>query len=126
MTNEDAIEIIESFRLIFDSPEVEHKEVLLGAIDKAIEALKNEKSKCEWIPIKTRPLTEEEKKEYPDYSFMYDCHLPEDGEEVLVSTKWGVNIDIFCDCIGGCYFENYCDEDDVLAWQPLPKPYKRE
>lgn len=42
MTNEDAIEIIETFRLIFDSPEVENKEVLLGAIDKAIEALKNE------------------------------------------------------------------------------------
>ena len=42
MTNEDAIEIIETFRLIFDSPEVENKEVLLGAIDKAIEALKRE------------------------------------------------------------------------------------
>lgn len=40
MSIEDAIEIIESFRLIFDSPEVENKEVLLAAIDKAIEALK--------------------------------------------------------------------------------------
>jgi transcription initiation factor IIE alpha subunit len=48
MTNEDAIEIIETFRLIFDSPEVENKEVLLGAIDKAIEALKNERPHGEW------------------------------------------------------------------------------
>lgn len=48
MTNEDAIEIIETFRLIFDSPEVENKEILLGAIDKAIEALKNERAKGEW------------------------------------------------------------------------------
>lgn len=48
MTNEDAIEIIETFRLIFDSPEVENKEVLLGAIDKAIEALKNERPHGAW------------------------------------------------------------------------------
>lgn len=47
MNNEDAIEIIESFRLIFDSPEVEHREVLLGAIDKAIEALKEQELKSE-------------------------------------------------------------------------------
>lgn len=53
MTNEDAIEIIETFRLIFDSPEVENKEVLLGAIDKAIEALKNERPHGEWIMNKT-------------------------------------------------------------------------
>lgn len=51
MTNEDAIEIIETFRLIFDSPEVENKEVLLGAIDKAIEALKREQPHGEWIDI---------------------------------------------------------------------------
>lgn len=49
MTNEDAIEIIETFRLIFDSPEVENKEVLLGAINKAIEALKNERPHGKWV-----------------------------------------------------------------------------
>lgn len=79
-----------------------------------------------WIPIKTRELTEEEKEEYPDCTFMYDCPLPEDGEEVLVTT-WagGVDLDTFCRD-DGCYFENYCDEGDVVAWMPKPKPYDPE
>lgn len=80
----------------------------------------------EWVPIVTRPPTEEEKEEYPDCDFMYDCILPDDGEEVLVTTICGdVVEDTFCrDGDYGCYFENYCDEGDVLAWQPKPKPYK--
>lgn len=80
----------------------------------------------QWIPIKTRELTEEEKEEYPDCTFMYDCKLPEDGEEVLVTT-W--NGDTALDTFfrdDGCYFENYCDEGDVIAWMPKPEPYKKE
>lgn len=85
-----------------------------------------ERPQGEWIPIKTRPLTEEEKEEYPDYSFMYDCQLPDDGEEVLVTTSCGyVVLDTFYRD-DGCYFENYCDEGDIIAWQSKPKPYKRE
>lgn len=80
----------------------------------------------QWIPIETRELTEEEKEEYPDCTFMYDCKLPEDGEEVLVTT-WGGNtaLDTFCRD-DGCYFENYCDEGDVIAWMPKPESYKKE
>lgn len=86
-----------------------------------------------WIPIKTRPLTDKEKEEYADlgYSedsitFMYDCPLPEDGEEVLITTRYDeVTTDTFCRD-EGCYFETYCDEDDVKAWMPLPQPYKTE
>lgn len=85
-----------------------------------------ERPQGEWIPIKTRPLTEEEKEEYPDCDFMYDCKLPEDGEEVLVTTSSGyVALDTFCRD-DGCYFECYCDQGDVLAWQPKPKPYKED
>ena len=79
----------------------------------------------EWIPIKTRELTEEEKEEYPDCTFMYDCPLPEDGEEVLVTTWSGdVSVDTFCRD-DGCYFEYGCDEGDVIAWMPKPEPYKK-
>lgn len=79
-----------------------------------------------WIPIKTRELTEEEKEEYPDCTFMYDCKLPEDGEEVLVTTWYGdVALDNFCRD-DGCYFEAYCDEGDAIAWMPKPEPYKKE
>lgn len=98
------------------------------ATEYAIEALEQK-----WIPIKTRPLTDKEKEEYADlgYSedsinFMYDCHLPEDGEEVLITTIYDeVRTDTFYRD-DGCYFETYCDEDDVKAWMPLPEPYKAE
>ena len=100
------------------------------SLDMAIEALEQEPK---WIPIKTRPLTDKEKEEYADLgysedsmSFMYDCHLPEDGEEVLITTRYDeVTTDTFYRD-EGCYFETYCDEDDVKAWMPLPKPYKAE
>lgn len=87
------------------------------------------KAKSEWIPIKTRPLTEEEKKEMDTESdYMYNCLLPDDGEEVEVTTYLGdVTLDVFCrDSSGGCYFEHYCDDGDVLAWRHKPEPYKAE
>lgn len=77
-----------------------------------------------WIKIITRELTEEEKELYPDCTFMYDCPLPEDGEEVLVTTWAGnVALDTFCRD-DGCYFEYGCDEGDVIAWMHKPEPYK--
>lgn len=92
----------------------------------SLERLQEEQSQSEWIPVKTRPLTEEEKEIYPDYTFIYDCRMPEDGEEVLVTTIFGVSTDTYCadDC--GCYFENYCDDGEVLAWKHLPEPYKEK
>ena len=84
----------------------------------------------EWTPIKTRPTTEEEKKyfeEYADYvcDTMWDCPLPEDGQEVLITTRHGeVTTDTFiCDGSYGSYFETYGDDGDVLAWMPFPMPY---
>lgn len=81
----------------------------------------------EWIPIKTRPLTEEEKN--IDWvidccvDYMYDCELPDDGDEVLITTKWGtVATDIFHNDCDGAYFEKF--EEDIVAWAFLPEPYK--
>lgn len=93
------------------------------------EAVKNIEIKYEWIPIKTRPLTEEEKAEMGTESpYMYDCPLPDDGEEVEVTTYLGdVTLDVFCrDSSDGCYFEHYCDDGEVLAWRHKPEPYKAE
>ena len=82
-----------------------------------------------WIPIKTRPMTEEEKEYYSEYlsegnGIIYDCPLPDDGQEVLITSKYG-SVDkttFYTDC--GNYFEQYEDYDEVIAWQPLPKPFK--
>lgn len=78
-----------------------------------------------WIPIKTRPLTEEERELFGDkYDFMYEGQLPEDGQDVLITHQNGkVYADTFCN-FGTPYFETYCDEGEVIAWQPFPKPYK--
>ena len=90
-----------------------------------------EEYKDGWIPVKTRPMTEEEKEYYSEFLFegngiIYECTLPDDGQEVLITSKFG-SVDkttFYTDC--GNYFENYEDYDEVLAWQPLPLPYKEE
>lgn len=89
----------------------------------------------EWIPIESRPMDEEERQyyserigydiEYED-AVIYRCPLPEDGQEVLVCNKWG-NIwkDTFDnDPDYGVSFEENGDMDGIVAWMPLPKPYK--
>ena len=83
----------------------------------------------EWIPIKYRPMTDEEKKyyeEYTDVEEMFDCSMPDDGQEILISTKSGLVMTDTC-CIDDMYcyeLENCGDWEDVVAWMPLPEPYK--
>ena len=92
------------------------------ALDYAIKALED----SGWIPVKTRELTAEEKEEHPDCTFMWDCPLPDDAQDVLITTCWGdVKICTFCVDFNGSYFDEM-DEDDVLAWMPLPEPYTKE
>lgn len=92
------------------------------ALDMAIKALEQTK----WIPLSERPITDEERKEYgAEIGFVYDCELPEDSQDVLVTTPYGVRQTTFYTDYG-CYFENYEDEGDVIAWQPLSEPYKAE
>ena len=87
----------------------------------------------EWIEIKTRKPTEEEKQEYlndpyfdiddPADLIFFDCQMPEDGQEVLITTSWGnVCIDTYVREYGA--FEDHEDHEDVVVWMPLPDPYK--
>ena len=90
----------------------------------------------QWIPIKTRPMSEEERREHSE-RFGYDLDddeavvfispLPDNGQLVLVSTEWGdVAIDEFYnDPYYGCYLEGNGDMDGIVAWMPLPEPYKK-
>ena len=92
-----------------------------------------------WNPIKTEKISEAEKKELAerygmspeefDDFWRYACKMPEDNQECLITTSvWGyVCIDTFhIDEDGAMYFEDHEDEDDVLAWMPLPEPYKED
>ena len=92
-----------------------------------------------WIPVTTRDYSKKElediKKRLEPYGYdtdvmegwTYTCALPsEDGQEILVSTKYGVCIDHWSADIDGCWFEDHPDRDEVLAWMPLPEKYNSE
>ena len=128
---EEAIKIIEDYEVNGCGYCHQGGNEIPKAFNMAIEALKQ----AAWTPIKIRPLTEEEKEYYESLGWpngyldcTYDCSLPDDGQEILVTTRFGsVELDTFCrDSNDGCYFEFYCDIEDVVAWMPLPKAYQKE
>lgn len=86
----------------------------------------------EWVPIKSRPITEEERESYgwdEDITHILTCPLPDDGDEILISRnngKW-VDLVVFCNNGYGVGDENGNDWlYEVEAWMPLPKGYVKE
>lgn len=140
MTREEAIDMVKYIlKTIPKEPPIEcdyveewfdEDDKIRKALNMAIKALEQEPK---WIPIKTRKLTDAEEQDMLEnsnyyYTYMFDCRLPENGEEVLVTTYTGeVTTTTFYDeGIDGCSFEFYEGEDDVIAWMPKPKSYKAE
>ena len=135
--NEIAIEILKTFRQAMDTPITNYRGLLLGSLDKAIKALENERPQALWIPIEYRPMSEFEYNEFlsvygylePEERKMFCCQMPEDQQEILISTKWGVCLDKceidFDDNDNPVYgLEEHEDWDGVMAWMPLPEQYK--
>lgn len=99
-------------------------------------ALRKYKEDHSWIPITTRPCTDEELEEFKtefgdnvrreDFPF-FTCPMPDDGQEILTCTGSGY---IFQDTAGydeyGLGLENNGDWDGIVAWMPMPEPYKGE
>ena len=90
-----------------------------------------------WIQITSRPMDDEERIEWSEKlgydianddgeALIYTSQLPDDGQEVLVCGRYGrVWIDTFMsDPDYGCYFEENGDMDGIVAWMPLPNPYR--
>ena len=131
MDNEKAIKILGNYHNGYFGFKIEE---VHQAHKLAIKALEN----SSWIPVTTRDLSAEEIEELvkgfenmfaPDEieHWCFDCRLPDDNQEVIVSTQWGVRVVTFyADYDHGCYFEGYEDRGDVLAWMPLPEPYTKE
>lgn len=95
-----------------------YKSLLTRAAD-AIEEL----SKPGWIKFKTRPLTEEEREGHPEWVYIMDCKLPDDGQEILVSNGRYVWMDTFCNDADGCYLDGDSDLEG-LWWMEKPEPPK--
>ena len=117
MTREEAIEQLLNLSQANFYPST------IMALDMAIEALSEPKT--EWIPFTKRPLTDEEKEEYPDWVYILDCPLPDDGQEILLSNGKYVWTDTFFND-GGCYLDGGDDIDEGMAWMPMPTVYQGE
>lgn len=132
MRNKEVIETIKEIADIDDVKFVNYSKRYLGALDHAIKALEAQG----WIPVKTRKLSAEEVKEVNekydvdldgDEAWCICSPLPEDAQEVLITTKYGdVVLTEFCVDDDGCWFDGYETRGDVLAWMPLPEPYTKE
>lgn len=90
-----------------------------------------------WIPVTARPMDTEERLELSEKlgydieyneALIYTSQLPDDGQEVLTCDSCGnVRIDTFeNDPDYGCGFEENGDMDGIVAWMPLPEPWKGE
>jgi len=94
------------------------------AVETAIESL----NETRWIPVKWHEITEEERERegYPkDWVVYIDCEMPCDKQEILVQTKSGyIRWDV-CYEDGEFSLDSGWDWiDDIVAWMPLPEPYK--
>ena len=100
--------------------------VYVDALALAVKSLEDGKQRKqrEWIPITMRPIEEDEKIDFPDATFMFDCPMPENGEEILITSKYGVEFDT-CYNDDGYYLDSDRSWDEVLAWMPLPEAYKK-
>ena len=102
---------------------------LVNLMDRLEKQMSSSEKPNEWIPLISRPMTEEEREEYKGMAgitenMILNCPLPDDGQEVFVSYGDYVCIDTFHDD-DGCYFEDV-EIDEVDAWMPLPPSYKAE
>lgn len=81
----------------------------------------------EWNELVFRNLTPEEEEVFNASKYDYWIeNLPTFNEEVLVTDGTNVWIDMI-DNDEGIYFSGTDSEiDDVIAWLPLPTPYKGE
>ena len=79
-----------------------------------------------WIPVKYHEITEEEMIEEcysDDVAYIFDCKMPDDGDEILVSSEECTWVDtVGIDNV--YYLESGYDWIDITAWMPLPEPYK--
>ena len=86
-------------------------------------------NELDWVPVEYHTITEQERQEnnYPaDWVYLIDSPMPEENQEILITTKTG--------CVEKCTCLNdgegyYTDDDydwcgEILAWTPLPEPYK--
>ena len=87
--------------------------------------LREVEPESQWIPFEVRELTDEERERHPDWEWILDGDIPEDGQEILVSRGKWVTADTFYD-EGECYLDGGWEIEEGMAWMPLPRPFREE
>lgn len=90
------------------------------ALSQAIEAME----KTEWRPITRRERKEGEQEYFSGANFIYDCDLPENGQDILVTDGKRTWADTYFDDEGP-ELDSQQDFDRLTAWMPYPKPYRK-
>ena len=79
-----------------------------------------------WIKVEFHEITEQEREEnhIPDtITYWLDCRLPDNEEEIICTDGKKVWIDTnWID--DGYSLDSGQDWIDIVAWQPLPEPYR--
>lgn len=95
------------------------------------------KEQITWHELSERKITDEERGKYKakgclDYEipeFTFDCKMPDDLQDILIVTRYGVATDTcwhWHGTVDFCYrLQRHGDWDGVLAWADMPK-YKAE
>ena len=84
-----------------------------------------------WIPFKMRKPDPDELEDHPDWTYVLDGQLPDEGQRILVNCVFkgheAVQLDEFYTDADGCYLDSgYEIGTEVSAWMPLPEPYKTD
>ena len=100
-----------------------------ATLEKVAERIRVLPATEQWIPFDISPLTEEEKAEHPEWSFIINGEIPEEGQRILVNVAYkgheAVQFDTWGNDGDGCYLDSGYDiGTEVTAWMPLPEPYK--
>ena len=134
MTNKEALK---AWKKLYSEIDKENW-LFVGTINPQMVELAIKALDSKWIPITYRPMTDEEEKELCEKlgieegiledweKRVFTCHLPDDGQEILISVGKYVLEDICSWDEYGCGLENNGDWDGVDAWMPKPEPYKKE
>ena len=83
-----------------------------------------------WIPVKWHDCTDEEREKYgfsDDIAVVSDNVMPDDNQKILVTTSHGYVEKDVCYIDDGFSLDSGYDwVDDIIAWMPLPEPYREE
>lgn len=81
----------------------------------AIAAILTAPPASQWIPIKWHK---------DNNTIVFDCEMPKDEQEILITTKNGAIEKDLCYIYNNeYYFESCWQVEDIAAWMPLPQPY---